>query len=108
MWCRFISKAILSLVPTPSTLLTRTGSEILLLVDGEQAAEAANVAENTFVEGTVRQVFNALLGPVGALNVYTGVGVGNGLVRCYLFSQVYRSVYRSGKFEKNDYFNIAG
>jgi hypothetical protein len=55
----------------------------------------------------VRQVLNALLGPVGAFNVYTGVGVGNLLVRCYLFSQGYRSIYRSGKIEQKSYFNIA-
>jgi hypothetical protein len=83
------------------------GIKVLLFVNGKEAAEAAYVAEDAFIEGAVRQVLNALLGSVGALDVNAGVGVGNGLVGCYLFCQVCRSVYRSGKFEKNNYFNIA-
>ena len=80
VWCSFISKAIFSLVPTPSTLETSTGSAILLLVDGKQPAEAADLAQNAAVEGLVGQVLDALLGAVGALDVHAGIGVGDGAV----------------------------
>jgi hypothetical protein len=35
----------------------------------------------------VRQILDALLGPVGALDVHACVGVGNLLVRSYLYSK---------------------
>jgi hypothetical protein len=83
------------------------GIQVFLFVYGKESAKATNVAKDTLVECAVRQVLNALLGPVGAFNVYTSIGVGNLLVRCYLFSQGYRSIYRSGKIEQKSYFNIA-
>ena len=78
VWCRFISKAIFSLVPTPSTLETSTGSSVLLLVDGEQAAEAADLAQDAAIEGLMGEILDALLGAIGALNIDAGVGVSDG------------------------------
>ena len=50
---------------------------ILLLVDGKQPAKAANLAQHAAVEGLVGQILDALLGAIGALDVNTGVGVGD-------------------------------
>ena len=54
--------------------------EIALLVDGKQAAKAADLAEHAAVKGFMGEVLDALLGAIGALNVDTGVGVSDGAV----------------------------
>ena len=87
MWCRFISKATFSLVPTPSTLETSTGSANFL-VDRKQPAEAADLAEHAAVESLVRQILDALLGAIGALDVDAGIGVGNGARFCLLSQEL--------------------
>ena len=87
VWCRFISKAIFSLVPTPSTLETRTGSEILLLVDGEEPAEAADLAQHPAIEGLMGKILDALLGAISTLDVHASVGVGDGAGFCRLLCQ---------------------
>ena len=67
------------------------------LVQREQAAEAADIAEDVVVEGLVREILDALLGAVGALDVHAGVGVGDagGLCRV-LLSQDPRPVLKWG------------
>jgi len=53
------------------------GIQVLGLVDDEEATKAANFAEHTAGKGFVRQILDALLGAVGAVDIDTGVGVGN-------------------------------
>ena len=47
------------------------------LVEREQAAEGADIAEDRLAKGLVRKIADALLGPVGALVTHTGSGVGD-------------------------------
>src|SRR6202051_4796642 len=49
--------------------------DILRLIDREQAAEATDFAEYASGEGFMGEIFNPLLGAVGAIDVDTGVGV---------------------------------
>src|SRR6202035_1704273 len=49
--------------------------DILRLIDRKQSAEAADLAEYASGEGFVGEVFNPLLGAVGAIDIDTGVGV---------------------------------
>ena len=81
VWCTSISKAIFSLVPTPSTLDTRIGSTHFCFVDGEQAAKAADFAQHAAGKGLVGQILDPLLGAIGAVNIYTGIGVGDSALR---------------------------
>src|SRR6185369_12196852 len=80
--------------------------EVLLLVDGEESAETADVAEHTLIEGAVRQILNSLLGPVGALDIHAGIGVGDLLVRSYLFSQVSGPSNAENLVQESTYSNI--
>ena len=50
---------------------------VLGLVDREEAAKAANLAEHAAGKGLVRQILDALLGAVGAVDIHAGVGVGD-------------------------------
>ena len=50
----------------------------LFPVNGEHAAEAADFTHHSRSERTMGEVFNALLGAVGAVNVNAAVGIGNG------------------------------
>src|SRR5579872_431656 len=52
---------------------------VLLLIDGEKAAEAANFTNHPAGEGAMGQVFDALLGAVRAVNINSTVSVSNGL-----------------------------
>ena len=63
----------------PNAVHTRDQNRIgvLGLVDGEQPAKAANLAQHTLGESLVRQILDPLLGAVGAVNVHAGIGVGN-------------------------------
>ena len=53
------------------------GIAIFLFINGEEPAEAANLAQHSLGEGLVRQILDALLGAVGLRDVHTGIGVGN-------------------------------
>ena len=53
----------------------------LRLVHGEQAAEAADFAQDAAGESLVGEILDPLFGAVGAVNVHTGVGVGDGGLR---------------------------
>ena len=75
--CSPISKAILSLVPTPSTLETSTGSSVLGLIHREESAKPANFTQHAAGKGLVSQILDALLGAVGAIDIHTGVSVGD-------------------------------
>ncbi len=50
---------------------------VFCLVHGEQPAKAPNFAEHAARESLMRQVLDALLGAVGAADVYAGIGVGD-------------------------------
>src|SRR5215472_15523199 len=52
----------------------------LLLVDGEHAAEPADLADHAFGERPVRKVLDALLGAVSAVNIHPAVGVCDGSI----------------------------
>ena len=56
------------------------GIEVSLLVDGKQSAETADLAQDAAVKRLVGQVLDALFGAIGAFNVYSGIGVGDGAV----------------------------
>ena len=45
-------------------------------VEGEEAAEAAYLGEDVFVEGLAREQFDALLGAIAGGDVDAGIGVG--------------------------------
>src|SRR5215472_12620569 len=60
---------------------------IFLLVDRKQPPEAANLAKHPAIEGFVRQVLDALFGAIGAVNVNTGIGVGDRAGLCRLLCQ---------------------
>ena len=51
--------------------------DILQLVHGEQAAEAADFAQDAAGKSLVGEIFNALLGAVGTVDVDARVGVSN-------------------------------
>ena len=51
---------------------------VLGLVDREEAAEPADFAEHAAGKGLVRQILDALLGTVGAVDIHAGVGIGSG------------------------------
>ena len=70
-------KAIFSLVPTPSTLETSTGSWNFWY-RGEHPAEAADLAHHAPGESPVGQVLDALLGAVRTFDVDTAVSVCDG------------------------------
>ena len=53
----------------------------LRLVHGEQAAEAADFAQNAAGKGLVGEILDPLFGAVGAVNVHTSIGVGDGGLR---------------------------
>ena len=53
------------------------GVEVFLLVDGKQPAKAADLAQHAAVKGLLREILDALLGAIGALDVHTGIGVGD-------------------------------
>ena len=53
------------------------GIKILRFINSEETTEAANLAEHAPGEGFVRQVLDALLGPVGAVDVHPRVSVGD-------------------------------
>ena len=61
VWCIFMSNATLSLVPTPSTLETSTGSRYFLSTENKPA-KAANFAQYALGEGLVGKILDALLG----------------------------------------------
>src|ERR1019366_531227 len=61
---------------------------VLFLVDGEEPAKAANLAQHSAIEGLVGEILDALLGAIGALDVYASVGVSNGSGFCRLLCQV--------------------
>jgi len=50
---------------------------IFLFIDGEQAAEAADFAQNTLGKSLMGEILDALLGLIATVNIHTGVGVGN-------------------------------
>src|SRR6185312_15151774 len=50
----------------------------LFSVDGEHAPEAADFAHHSRSERAMGQVFNALLGAVGAVNINAAIGIGDG------------------------------
>ncbi len=50
---------------------------VFRLVDREQPAKSANLAQHAPGKSLVRQVLDALLGAVGAADVHPGVGVGD-------------------------------
>src|SRR6185312_9894994 len=50
----------------------------LFLVDGKHAAEAADLADDAGRERTMGEIFNALLGAVGAVNINAAIGIGYG------------------------------
>ena len=50
----------------------------LFLVDGKHAAEAADLAHYSRRERAMGEVFNALLGAVGAVNINAAIGIGDG------------------------------
>src|SRR5215472_6497720 len=52
----------------------------LLLVDGEHAAEPADLADHALGERPVRQILDALLGAVSAVNIHPAVGVCDGSI----------------------------
>ena len=77
VWWMPSSKAILSLVPTPSALETRTGCLYLSGVELEEAAKAADFAQDVAGEGALGEVLDTLLGTVAAGNIDPGIGVGD-------------------------------
>ncbi len=50
-----------------------------LRVEAEKRAKTANAAQHVAVKGFLRQVLDAFLGSVAAADVYSGVGIGNGV-----------------------------
>ena len=52
----------------------------LLQVEGEETAEAADFAEDLFIEGLAGEHLDALFAAVAGGDVYTGVGVADGLL----------------------------
>src|SRR5262249_17722354 len=50
---------------------------VLILIDGKQAAKAANLAEKVLAECLLGKVFDPLLGSVSAGDVHSSVGIGN-------------------------------
>ena len=72
---QLISKASLSLVPTPSTLETSTGS-VNFFLSMEEPAKAADLAEHAALKVWCARILDALLGAVGLLDVDACVGVG--------------------------------
>ena len=78
VWCRFISKAIFSLVPTPSTLETSTGSRYFFLSMANRPPKPPISLKHAAIESLMGQILDALLGAVGALDVHAGIGVGDG------------------------------
>ena len=51
--------------------------DILRLIDREQPAKAANLAQHAAGKSLVRQILDALLSSVGAADVHPGVCVGD-------------------------------
>jgi hypothetical protein len=45
--------------------------------DGEQASEAADLAQNSLGEGFVGEVLDALLGAIGAIDAHARIGIGD-------------------------------
>ena len=78
VWCSPSSKAIFSLVPTPSAELTRMGFFQRCDIQPVERAEAADAAQHIAVKGLLRQVLDAFLGAVATADVHAGVGVGHG------------------------------
>ncbi len=56
------------------------GVGVLFEVEGEEAAEAADLGEDLAVEGFAGEHFDALLAALGAGDIDSGVGVGDGLL----------------------------
>ena len=67
----------LELRPHPIHARDQHRIHVLGFVHREQAAKAANFAEHAAGKGLVRQILDALLGAVGAVDIHTGVGVGD-------------------------------
>ena len=53
------------------------GIDPLRFIDGEHPAKTANLADHVASESFMREVPNAFLGLVSALNVHPGIGVGD-------------------------------
>ena len=56
------------------------GIEILGLIHRKQPAVTADLAEHTLGESFVREILDALLGLVRLVDVYAGVGIGDGTI----------------------------
>src|SRR5215472_9479622 len=65
----------------------------IFAIDGVQPAESADLAEYPFGEGFMRQILDALLGFVGAVDIDAGIDVGDGCAFRYgIFSHKNRPV----------------
>ena len=71
--------------------------EELLLIDGEEAAEAANLAEYSLGESLVGEILDALLGAVAAFNIHARVGVGDRSLGGFVGQRINPPVRLSGK-----------
>ena len=81
VWWTFISKASFSLVPDAVHAGDQHRIEVLRLVDREQPAEAADLAQHALGEGLVGEILDALLGAVGLVDIYARIGVSDGFGR---------------------------
>ena len=70
----------------------------------EQAAEAANLAQHSLGEGFMGEILDALLGAVGAIDVYARIGVGDtGGLRGFLGQANLSVVSKSAGSRRSDY-----
>ena len=71
-----MAKAIFNFVPTPSTLLTSTGSRIPEKFGAKQAAEAADFAEHLRAVRLPNESVDSAFQAVAEIDVDAGAGVG--------------------------------
>src|SRR5215469_13717212 len=61
--------------------------------NGEEGAEAANLAENILVEGLVSEILDALLSAVGTLDIHTRVGISDRRADCRILGHGARLIF---------------